>query len=241
MEDRLNKAMNVTAEKMSIQSCVMCALCICFILGFTCCHRENHRISDKVQHCMERSISGLSINNNDGLVLSWRIDSPEKTLVRIDYEIINRSSVTIHVLDILLRRHPDDSFSIIKDRMIADIYDSTQPELIELILGHADPVSHSQHHWGPGSRKLMPGSVIGGHVDLAYPFEIWHYNRHDHNKITFEPSAVILRFGYLIDKGIPWITQKLSNGENITLPAPGYTALNQRIVSSSIIRWSPCR
>ena len=215
-----------------------CAAWLSALLLNSGCQKNSATI-DKSSLSRTVSISGITPRNADGLSLSWRICHIDKKFLEIDYRITNHSDASIYVLDLLLDRNADGTFVVNKSSMNIDIDRGSEGETVEFLRGYSDPVAHRKLHWGPASREVLPNSSISGRATIDYPLKFWHYQRWNNDPATLKPTAIILRFGYLINENIQWDKIPFSNGTSIKAPSLSYVILNQKIISSEVIRWPP--
>jgi hypothetical protein len=169
------------------------------------------------------AVSGSVNLVKETISLSWEIASLNSNRLIVKYSVINRNKFPVLILDRLLTPYGHGEYLLLEDEMVVQ---NGQPVgVVELIRGHVDSGARLAQPWGPATRRVGPGETVTGNAQLTFPLKSWHYTLFHDAPVPDNPTAFVLKIGYIDRQDIVWMKRTLTNGTILELPTLGYVVI----------------
>ncbi|MGE5185694.1 MAG: hypothetical protein ACM31C_26715 [Acidobacteriota bacterium] len=176
----------------------------------------------------------MRTNNNSPVKVTWKLarDASGKAL-KLDYEIENRTTAQIYVLDQLVTTSTP-GYEVLPDRVI--VRGGPDDATASLFLGFMDPPPGVavEVEPMPVARVVAAGAKLTGAKTVPLPVAAWHPYIQYMQPLAATPTKAILEISWLPDK-LPehvtaaWEDYPSASGGKLRLPTRAYVVNAQQL------------
>ncbi len=166
------------------------------------------------------------------IVVAWTV-ARESAQLRLDYQIENRGSAPVWVLDQIVTTS-GDGMVVLPDRVI--VRQGPDETTASFVAGFTEQLGHAvEVQPAPVPRALAPGGKLTATKHVPLPLASWHPYDSMIDALPRAPTKAVLEVGWLPTDRARWEDVPAAAGGTLHLPATGFVRTSQQLARGATL------